>query len=83
MLIPTNATAEAIVKMQQQNFGYQSQLDTLTDLLADNERLILELSPAATWEEVEDPDTSDTNPEDGLLPTPFPAPTNPDLDITS
>lgn len=78
MLIPTNATAEAIVKMQQQNFGYQSQIETLTALLEDNERLILELSPDATWQEVEDPDVSDTNPEDGLLPTPFPPPTDPE-----
>jgi len=83
MLVPTNATAEAIEKMQQQNFGYQSQLDTLTALLEDNERLILELSPAATWEEVEDPDTSDTDPEDGLLDIPFPPPINPELDTTS
>jgi len=83
MLVPSNATAEAIEKMQQQNFSYQNQLDTLTALMADNERLIQELLPAGTWEEVEDPDTTDTPDGEGLLPTPFPPPTNPELDTTS
>lgn len=68
MLIPTNAPAEAIVKMQQENFGYQSQIDSLTSFVENNNRLIEELQPLATWDEVADVDTTDNQIEDGYAP---------------
>lgn len=68
MLIPTNAPAETIVKMQQENFGYQSQIESLSKFLEKNNRLIEELEPLATWQEVEDIDTTDNEIEDGLAP---------------
>ena len=75
MLVPTNAPAETIVKMQRENFGYESQIESLTKFLEDNNRLIEELEPLATWDEieyVEEPE--DTAPEEGLAPPVEPPP---------
>jgi hypothetical protein len=68
MLIPTNAPAQAIVKMQQENFGYQSQIDSVTKFMDENNQIIEELQKLATWDEIEDVEEPDTNPEDGLAP---------------
>jgi hypothetical protein len=74
MLVPTNAPAETIVKMQQENFGYESQIESLSSFLENNNRLIEELEPLATWEKVEDVEEPDTDPEEGLAPPVEPPP---------
>jgi hypothetical protein len=68
MRVPTNAPAEAIVQMEKQNFGYESQIETVTDLLEQNKRIIEDLEELATWDEVEEIDTTDNEIEDGLAP---------------
>jgi hypothetical protein len=68
MRVPTNAPAEAIVQMEKQNFGYESQIETMTDLLEQNKRIIEDLEELATWDEVEEIDTTDNEIEDGLAP---------------
>ena len=68
MRVPTNAPAEAIVQMEKQNFGYESQIETVTNLLEQNKRIIEDLEELATWDEVEEIDTTDNEIEDGLAP---------------
>jgi hypothetical protein len=75
MLIPTNAPAQAIIKMQQENFGYQSQIDSVTKFINENNQIIEDLQKLATWDEVEDVEEPDTNPADGLAPPVDPPPT--------
>lgn len=67
MLVPTNAPAETIDKLNKENYGYTQQINTLSEWVADNERIISELTPIATWEDVvEEPLPAD--PGDGLAP---------------
>lgn len=67
MLVPTNAPAETIDKLNSENYGYNQQIITLSEWIADNERIVSELTPLATWEEVvEEPLPADLG--DGLAP---------------
>ena len=52
MLNPTNAAARTINKLTKENAGYEQQLITIQKWIDDNESIILELEPIATWEEV-------------------------------
>jgi hypothetical protein len=51
MLVPTNAQAEAIAKFRQEIFGYETQIQYLTDQIEKNNQIIAALEPDATWEE--------------------------------
>ena len=67
MLEPTNAPAETIDKLNRENYGYTQQIATLTSWVEDNERIIVELTPLATWQDVvEEPLPADVG--DGLAP---------------
>lgn len=67
MLVPTNAAAETIDKLTRENYGYTQQINTFTEWVADNERIITELTPIATWEEIVD-EPLPVDPGDGLAP---------------
>lgn len=54
MKVPVNDYAKMQQKFQQENFGYQTQIDFLTDAINKNTQLITALEADAVWEEVAD-----------------------------
>jgi hypothetical protein len=65
MRTPTNAIAEAIVKMQQENGSSQVSIDYFTASIAKNNSAIAAMEEFATWDEV--PDSEDSG-SDSVTP---------------
>lgn len=54
MLVPTNSAAKTIDKLNRENAGYLQQIETFNTWIAENDSIIADMEPIATWEEVEE-----------------------------